>query len=154
MKKMFLTLLLSAAATVLFAQTLSVGTVRKQAEAYLREEGYAPATDDDGDLYFKVQGISYFLSLKAMDDGSVLGEFYALFSTETPYAKILEGCNAENCNRSVIKYCAYLVDGSKTRYTIGYEFFCNPGTPIRSFLKDAISLLPSLVQEFHNTYEQ
>lgn len=155
MKKWFLLLLLlTGFLTTLCAQQLTEEGVRKDAMDYLREEGYAPKLDDDNDLCFKIQGYTYYLSLKSQSDGSVFADFYAVFSTDTPYQTVLEACNAENCQRGVFKYCALGVENGKVRYTIGYEYFYNPKDDFHAYLRDAISLLPTLVEEFIEKYEQ
>ncbi len=153
MKKLLSLLLFVCSLTTLFAQQLTVEGVRQDAMAYLREEGYVPKLDEDGDLYVKLQGYTYSLLLKPQNDGSVFAEFYAVFSTDTPYQKLLEACNAENCERGVFKYCVLGVEEGKVNYTIGYEFFYNPKDDFHGYLHDAVTLLPSLVADFVAKYE-
>ena len=85
MKKLLSLLLFVCSLTTLSAQQLTVEGVRQDAMTYLREEGYVPKLDEDGDLYVKLQGYTYSLLLKPQNDGSVFAEFYAVFSTDTPY---------------------------------------------------------------------
>jgi hypothetical protein len=35
--------------------------------AYLQEEGYSPSIDDDGDVWFRVQGKNYYIIIDARD---------------------------------------------------------------------------------------
>lgn len=154
MKKLLFSLLMLGIIGTAAAQTRTAESAKEQAIKYLREEGYAPKTDEDGDLYFKLQGYNYNLFVEDQTDGSLFLSCQANFTTDQPWQKILEGCNTSNVNKSVIKFFAWQKeeDGS-VHYAIAYESFCNPSDDFIKYLEDAIALLPVHVSEFAAAYE-
>lgn len=153
MKKLIFTLLTLLCAGTLSAQSLTAASAYESATNFLREEGYAPHSDEDGDITFKLQGNNYCIHVEGQSDGSLFVNCYTGFQSEQPFQKILEGCNQSNRVKSVVKYYALQDENGAASYMIGYERFHNPTDDFLQSLKDAISLLPSCVAQFISEYE-
>ena len=66
MKKMYALLMcMTVCGAALFAQTKE--ELQDMYIAYLREQGYAPSADSEGDVVFKIEGRSYYIAV-AEDD--------------------------------------------------------------------------------------
>ena len=148
MKKLLFTLFLLGSFFTLSAQTRTAGSAKNEAMELLREEGYAPRLDEDDDIALKIQGYNYYIIITGQGDGSIFVTFGTNFTTDQPYQKILEACNVANRSKNVIKYYTSKDDDGDVRYFINYEAFINPRDDFRSFLRDALTLLPSAVEEF------
>lgn len=148
MKKLLFTLFLLGSFFTLSAQTRTADSAKREAMELLREEGYAPKLDEDDDIALKIQGFSYYIIISGQNDGSLFVTFGTNFSTDQPYQKILEACNVANRSKNVIKYYTRKDDDGDVRYYINYESFINPRDDFRSFLRDALALLPAGVEEF------
>ena len=154
MKTIILTLSILCSALTLAAQPRTEQTARQEAMDFLREEGYLPKLDEDGEIFFKIQGANYFVLLESQSDGSVYLNFMTLYGTDQPYEKILEGCNSMNEQKRVTKFIALKEEDGSTAYRITYESFCNPEDDFTQLLHDAIALLPECVSEFIDKYEE
>lgn len=155
MMKPMLTLLLACLfALPTKAQTLDAATALETVQNYLREEGFRPAIDEDGDVAFKIRGYRYFVRIAGMNDGSLLTYFYTIFTTEQPYQKMLEACNLCNSVKNAVKFYALRDDDGTVNYRIGMETFCNTDDEFLSQIKDAMNLVPRCVDEFIEEYEE
>lgn len=153
MKKIILTMLLLGSALTLAAQPRTEQSAREEAMNFLREEGYLPKLDEDGDITFKIQGASYWILLEGQSDGSVFMNVLTPYDTDQPYEKILEGCNRMNDQKRVAKYIARKREDGSVSYQINYESFCNPADDFTQLLRDAVGLLPIYVSDFISEYE-
>lgn len=153
MKRIILTILLLGSVLTLAAQQRTEQTAREEAMHFLREEGYLPKLDEDGDVVFKIQGASYCIVLEGQSDGSIFMNVMTRYGTDQTYEKILEGCNAMNALKRVTKFIAQKEEDGNVAYQITYESFCNPTDDFTQLLRDAIALLPACVSEFISEYE-
>lgn len=67
------------------AQTLTKEQLQKMYKEYLANEGFKPEVDADGDVIFKFEGTSYYISVDAEDQ-----EFFRIMSTEVISVKTPE----------------------------------------------------------------
>lgn len=107
-KFLFLALALVALTSNAIAQdtkqtTGSKTELQRMYTDYLTEEGYKPSIDEDGDVVFKREGRSYFISVSEKDPEYfrvVLPNFWSIESEEER-AKVLAAANWSN-NRSKV----------------------------------------------------
>lgn len=97
MKKLLfvLTMLIASISSVYAAEEVTgrAATFRTQAQAYLRTEGYIANIDDDGDISFKSESKSYYISVENYDDG-VYVNLYSIINTEGENQyKVLKAAN-------------------------------------------------------------
>jgi hypothetical protein len=106
MKKLVLMLLLAAtslAAVPAYAQEPD-GEFRDFCMDYLREEGYVPRLDEDGDIAFKVEGIEYYLITPAVDtDILQLAWFGWDFDDDAEKTRAFVAANAVNASVKIGK---------------------------------------------------
>lgn len=153
MKKVILTILLLGSVLTLAAQQRTEQTAREEAMHFLREEGYLPKPDEDEGIVFKIQGASYYIELEGQSDGSIFLNVGTRYGTDQSYEKILEGCNAMNALKRVVKFVTQKEEDGSVAYQVTYESFCNPTDDFTQLLRDAIALLPACVSEFISEYE-
>lgn len=109
-KFLFLALTLVAFASNALAQdtkqpTVSKTELQRMYTDYLTEEGYKPSIDEDGDVVFKREGRSYFISVSENDPEYfrvVLPNFWSIESEEER-AKVLAAASWSNYRSKVSK---------------------------------------------------
>lgn len=106
---------------------------QKEIMTYLRNAGYAPQIDEDGDILFTYQELKCYISLEDGDEGELFTKTFLLFSmpddmTATDEALLHEAINKANEEYRMVK-CYYtdsrvlfMVD-SWIRSTDDYTYF-------------------------------
>ncbi len=61
---------------------------------FLKEEGYMPSLDSDGDVKFKSQGDTYFVVASDYDDGCYVKVMGIMGAEDVNVRAVLEACNA------------------------------------------------------------
>jgi len=82
---LFVAFLLLSFGPVASAQPLTKEQLQKMYKEYLANEGFKPEVDADGDVIFKFEGTSYYISVDAEDQ-----EFFRIMSTEVISVKTPE----------------------------------------------------------------
>ncbi len=80
MKRFFFALVctvISLCAAVAEPPTGKAATMQNQVKSYLQTEGYVPTIDSDGDIKFKSEGRTYYISMQNYDS-AVYIDFYTL----------------------------------------------------------------------------
>lgn len=108
--KRILTLLLIAVALAPFGakadQSAKEKTFLNQIYNYVKGEGYQPSWDSDGDIKFKAQGSTYYISAEEYDEGYYVSLYGFMGTTDANRRGILEAINKTT---SSLKYFrAYL----------------------------------------------
>ena len=132
MKKLYL-LLFILCATQAIAQELSTAQrkLRSDITQFLREEGFMPKIDSDGDIKFKKEGSTYYISIDYKDDSPMYLVMYRqyLYSESGLFVKrnILKVANELNFYKGVKLLCfesnysfraeMYLVNVEHFKYT-------------------------------------
>ena len=132
MKKLFLLLLVFCAVQVV-AQDLNTAQRRLRSDItqFLREEGFMPEIDSDGDIKFKKEGGTYYISIDYKDDSPMYLVMYRqyLYSESGLFVKrnILKASNELNFYKGVKILCfesnysfraeMYLVNAEHFKYT-------------------------------------
>ncbi len=118
---------------------------------YLREEGYQPRVDEDGDVQFKREGFTYFISVDENDPeffGLMLPNIWEIESDEERlYA--LFACNEATANTKVAK--AQVVGDN---VWISAEVFLEKPDDFRKIIHRAFSAMDSALEKYVNTMRQ
>ncbi len=123
-------------------------TASERAELYrnfLAEEGYAARIDDDGDVVFKCEGMTFFISADEDDE-----EFFRLIcpnfwgiDSEEARDRVVHAAAAVNSSIKVAK--VYPVRDSTWA---SVEMYCSPPDAVLPVLLRAIRTLHSVVTQF------
>lgn len=150
MKKITLTLLiLMGTICTLSAQQ----NVKEDIFYYLRQEGYVPSYDQDGDIKFKMEGIGYYVLVKEIaDDGYAYVEVMASFGSDTSYDTLLAVANEFNRSKYVCKCSIYRQDDENV-FTVAMEFMTDSRTNTEFQMTRALRLLPVWIEAFENKLE-
>ncbi|MDR0639580.1 MAG: hypothetical protein LBG27_11895 [Spirochaetaceae bacterium] len=109
-KKLFLAVGVLASAETVFAQTRE-GELQSMYIEYLREEGYFPQVDDDGDILFKASGDIYYIIVDA-DDLAFFQLYKQLNIGRFDLAVVRRAVNYTNRTTKVAK--VFISSGEKT----------------------------------------
>lgn len=112
MKRLFsIFVLIATGFAICFAQkSYNSGqqAVRDNIMSYLREEGYQPSIDSDGDIKFKRQGDVYFVSVSDNDSSPYFVQLSKYFSYNDKLTKTKIGLYAQEINQyKMIKLIAH-----------------------------------------------
>jgi hypothetical protein len=111
---------------------------------YLRQEGYMPSIDDDGDILFKVAGNSYFIIIDETD--LQFFQIYMGFKMETLSPEIaLNAVNYSNRSSKVVKV-AFSPD--RKIISITAELLLNDPKDFIPVFSRAISLIQNAENNF------
>ena len=70
---------------------------QKMYMAYLSKQGYDPSVDEDGDIFFKIQGYSYYILVNEKDP-QMFEVMYMINVRDIPLQKSLEAANYASRN--------------------------------------------------------
>lgn len=146
-------LFISITSVVAVAEEMSFAakTFRSNIQSFLREEGFAPTVDNDGSLYFKKEGISYWID--------VLGDkpFYVTFHREplgtdnAPELAVLKAINDVNTNIRAIK-CCYM----KNHVSFAIESYCYVAEDFKYVFYSYLGILEAsneILKEAYSKYD-
>lgn len=131
MKKIFILLVLWGIALSISAQELTASQQKLRSEimAFLKEEGYMPELDSDGEIMFKKEGTKYYIGIDSKDQSPMYLKIYMSFLYDETYtkAKVKEALSELNLYKGVKTLCfdksysyraeIYLVDAEHFKYT-------------------------------------
>lgn len=136
--------------TVAHAQ-MSKESLQKIYLDYLSEEGYQPKVDEDGDVQFKREGFTYFISVNEDDPeffGVMLPNIWEIESDEERlYA--LFACNEATANTKVAK--AQVVGDN---VWISAEVFVEKPEDFSKIMHRAFSSMDSALEKYVDTMKQ
>ncbi|HJC18137.1 YbjN domain-containing protein [uncultured Alistipes sp.] len=144
MKKLALLLLMLFCA----AGTLRAQNVKSDVMSYLRNEGYAPSYDEDGDVKFKVQGYTYYVLSKDSGMGYTYVEVRIQFATDRSVDELVSLANDYNHNKYICKYVAYPDSEGDGVFQISMEFITSSTAQTNYQMGHALRLLPSEAESF------
>lgn len=152
MKKLMLLLLLACGTPwTLFAQH----SVKADIMSCLREEGYAPAYDEDGDIKFKVQGTTYYAFVKEVEgEAYAYVEVLAGFTTDTVQPILLEIANRLNRDKYVCKCMSYYDSDGDNAFQIAMEFITDSRENTEFQIRQAVRLIPIWIAEFESELDK
>lgn len=131
MKKILILLVLWGIAWSISAQELTASQQKLRSEivAFLKEEGYMPELDKDGEIMFKKEGTKYYIGIDSKDQSPMYLKIYMSFLYDETYtkAKVKEALSELNLYKGVKTLCfdksysyhaeIYLVDAEHFKYT-------------------------------------
>ncbi|HIW10429.1 MAG TPA: YbjN domain-containing protein [Candidatus Rikenella faecigallinarum] len=108
---------------------------QKEIMAYLRDAGYAPQIDEDGDILFTYQELKCYISLEDGDEGELFTKTFLLFSipedmTATDEVLLREAINKANEEYRMVK-CYY----TDTRILFMVDSWIRNASDYTSFFK-------------------
>jgi hypothetical protein len=120
--------------------------------AFLREEGYSPSIDSDGDIQFKIQGKSYYVII----NGNDVEYFYILYpnfwSANTAQRRQLAARAASYASGRTKVARAYL--GTNNYVSATSEVFLNDPEDYRYFFSRMLTSLTTVVDYFEEYIEE
>lgn len=130
MKKFAIGLMLAICCSWMQAQELSEGYKAMQHEIvqFLTEEGYVPHVDSAGDIWYKNEGVKYYIEFDSRDEDPyfiTFGTYYSYSETRTKerMASIMNGLNKKKTIRLKLydksyEYASelFLVDAEEFKY--------------------------------------
>lgn len=115
MKKYLLFLFVHVCAIhVLVAADLTPSQIklRNEIQAFLKEEGFMPEIDSDGDIRFKKEGNTYYIEVSRNDESPMYVSLYTLYNYSEKYDKDIVVLATEELNRykgvKIVCYETYL----------------------------------------------
>ncbi len=146
MKRFALALLMSFCACC----ALQAQDTKSDIMSYLRNEGYAPSYDSDGDVMFKINGNVYYALVRDNGDYSLV-EVRAQFRTEgKSLSELYQIANDFNLNTYLCKCSAYRNSKEENVCTIGMEFITSSASMTNYQMGHVLRLLPGCVDDLLN----
>mgnify|MGYP000952977910 FL=1 len=143
MKRFALALLMSFCACC----ALQAQDTKSDIMSYLRNEGYAPSYDSDGDVMFKINGNVYYALVRDNGDYSLV-EVRAQFRTEgKSLSELYQIANDFNLNTYLCKCSAYRNSKEENVCTIGMEFITSSASMTNYQIGHILQLIPGCVDE-------
>lgn len=116
--------------------------------SYLREEGYCPKVDDDGDVFFKCEGRNFLYCGNEEDNDFFQMALPGIFDvTEDNREMVLEVCNAITRE---IKVAKCVVIDQHNSVWIFCEMLLDSTPNIEDIMPHAIAILQGAQNEFYN----
>lgn len=146
--KCMLVMLIASAAWVSVAAKPSdadVDRYKASAMSFVREEGYMPTLDSDGDISFKREGNSYWVQVEAYEDG-----YYVTVMTLTG----IEGSNLTKVRRAMdeavrsIKFARQYTTTSEKSVVTSYSWYCTSIADFKKMFSDALLVVSTADARF------
>lgn len=142
-KKLWVIMLLAMIAIPMRADyTPEQKAFRSSVMSYLRNEGFAPKIDEDGDVAFKKEGDSYWIHIDDGDDDSFYVEFHgpSLSLEDANKGLAMLACNHVNLNKKCVKA---IMNKAKTSIIFTVEMFCESASDFTSVFYRCVRALDS-----------
>ena len=146
MKRFALALLMSFCACC----ALQAQDTKSDIMSYLRNEGYAPSYDSDGDVMFKINGNVYYALVRDNGDYSLV-EIRAQFRTEDKsLSELYQIANDINLNKYLCKCSAYRNNNGDNICSISMEFITSSASMTNYQMGYILQLIPECVDDLLN----
>lgn len=146
MKRFALALLMSFCACC----ALQAQDTKSDIMSYLRNEGYAPSYDSDGDVMFKINGNVYYALVRDNGDYSLV-EIRAQFRTEDKsLSELYQIANDINLNTYLCKCSAYRNNNGDNICSISMEFITSSASMTNYQMGYILQLIPECVDDLLN----
>lgn len=147
MKKFLLTLLLLGACAVSNAQSDSGNPVKSAIFNYLHDNcGYETTYDEDGDIQFTMDDLTYYAIVKRSDKVSFV-EFRIAFKAEKPLDELLRIANQFNSSHYLCKCTA-----ETGRFQISMEFVATTSFMALIQTKQALHWFPVWIDALNDEF--
>ena len=156
MKKVMLFMLCLMASTWAFAQKdLNSSQLKLRTEIFnfLKEEGFMPEIDSDGDIKFKRQGGTYFIMIDDANNSPMYLDFAEYISAPEKYSEtVLKLASERLTNRYKAIKCNYVASSKTLR--VAAEMFLRSAEPFKEVFYKLASIMDSLEDEIINTCDE
>jgi hypothetical protein len=128
-------------------------TLQEMYLANLRDEGYKGEIDDDGDILFKYEGMSYFILVREDDESYHSILFPRFWSLENQDDKIKALMAANSMNRQYKNGKIYLV-GELEDVSASIQLFLPVASDFKKFFSRMMGILQGMCKEFASEMEK
>ena len=144
----FVACLSMAAVSQTSSKTLSTAqrSLRDNIQSFLKAEGFQPMIDQDGDIKFKRQGSTYFITVSSKDDSPMFIRLLKGFSYNDNLTLTKLTLAATEINR--YKMCKLLLNESN--YVLVVEMFLTNSTPFTSVFYRFLEIMDSAEREINS----
>ncbi|MDR2663286.1 MAG: hypothetical protein LBC31_09845 [Treponema sp.] len=126
------------------AAQMSKANLQKMYTDYLRQEGYVPSIDKDGDVHFKAEGDNYYI---IVNEGDL--QFFQVMEQiglgSTPLQEVLAAASYANRRSKVAK--VYISSDGKTA-TIAVEILLSKPDDFKQLFPRVVTLLKNAQSNF------
>lgn len=118
--------------------------------AHLREKGYIPSIDEDGDIFFKREGSSYFIYIERNDPSftSILLPGIASLNSDADRARAAAAVSFANSNTKVAK--AYISGSQDQLVTIAAEIYLENPNDFAVLFERLMMTIDSAKEDFRS----
>ncbi|MGN0033990.1 MAG: hypothetical protein ACI358_09490 [Candidatus Limimorpha sp.] len=111
---------------------------------FLKEEGFIPELDSDGDIKFKSEGQPYFISISKTDKNPMYVVLYRIFSNPDEYSEetVAMASTKLNFYKGVKVLCF------EKSFRIGAELYVRDAEPVKSAFYKLIEIIDSVKSDF------
>lgn len=156
MKKIILALMMFVSmASVAFAAGKTTDsdaiTFRNRIQNYIRDEGYSPSIDDDGDIKFKKEGQSYWITVESYRDGYYVKLYTGTVSSASMY-KCLSSANKVMRDYKFVRISTTESDDSKVLW-IENCWYCTTLSQFEQMFTPAMLVVSTCLSEVDDLLE-
>lgn len=150
MKKLILALImLVTMSTVAFASGRTTDSeaiaFRNRIQNCVRNEGYSPTIEDDGDIKFKKEGTAYWISVEPYKNGYYVKVYSGTTSDSSMY-NCLYSANAVMCDYKFLQINTH--DGDNSRiFILTYDWYCTTLSQFEQMFPSAMSVVSSALSD-------
>ncbi len=112
---------------------------------HLRDEGFRPGLDGDGDIRFKIEGRTYVILVDERDLGCIRIVYPSFWSVESPSERQLAIEAAERATAETKVAKVYLVGESTWA---AFEMLCDPPESLKAVFPRAIRTIRAATRNF------
>lgn len=152
MKKIVLTLVMIVSmVTVSFATGKTTDAdadataFRNRVQTYVRNEGYAPSIDNDGDIKFKKEGETYWISVEPYKEGYYVKLFSGTISSQSMY-NCLKTANQLMHDYKFMRVTVTESDGQNILY-VETTMYCTTLAQFEQMFSSAITAVSTGISE-------
>lgn len=145
MKKMYVLMVcMTVCGAALFAQTKS--GLQEMYMTHLRQEGYIPSVDSDGDIAFKFEGRTYYILVDERDPGYFIILYPNFWEIESEEERAKASAVIMNVNRTTKVIKAYI--NSRDDTSIEADIYLNTPEDFKRHLSRMLSGIQTARQKF------
>ena len=123
-------------------------TFQGQVKAYLQSEGYVPEIDGDGDIKFKAEGHTLYISLSNWNSGVYMDMYTILGISDSNLAKVRRA--ADDAQKS-LKFCRVDIMSEETMTVDVTEYFTSI-TEFKEVFSDFLDIIMKGRKRFLENY--
>lgn len=117
--------------------------LRENIMSYLREEGYQPSLDSDGDIKFKRQGDLYYIKVSDTDSNP----YYVRLTKYYNYSDNIGKSKVNRCAPEINKYKTIKLVTDDESFSLGMEMFVTNYTAFTSVIDRVMRALDAAEEE-------